>query len=164
MANKLKQRFVIDISTWAGISLGGEHFYGKLKWTNDEGKLQSVDLEHPLSRREATYLSKKSEAYGKGMYKAGMMDNRFETREELIRYAIKKFKELRKTPQAILINSSYSNCSARPLLAWPKGFSKQAKRCNDLAEEWEKIDGYEGNYNRADAIDDEWNKILEPFN
>jgi hypothetical protein len=55
------------------------------------------------------------------------------------------------------------NLSAHPLLAWPEWFDAQAKRANDLATEWEHINGYEGNEKRAGEIDKEWQKLLVEF-
>lgn len=152
----------LHTTTWVGICVTAEHYYGKLVENHrGPGKSTETDIKHALTRKEAERINEKNEYIGIFKVKTGAISNEFETRERVRAAGIKLFRK-QYPGDAILIDGTGS-LSARPLLAWPKWFDAQAKRVNDLATEWERIGGYEGNEKRAGQIDNEWQKLLVEF-
>ena len=101
----------IDISSYMGFSVEAEHWYDKLKpkskhvnYMDKDGKIYSVsstsmyrpdsiDIEYPLSAKQARLLNaKECDAIFRDFEK-GMMCRRFFDKKDIIHYAIKVFKE-----------------------------------------------------------------------
>jgi len=152
----------LEITTWRGTSPGAEHYYGRLiKNSRGPGEDFEEDVEQPFTRKHAQAFNEKHAEFGLTKRKAGGKTNEFYSEQEVRKRAIGRFNQL--FPDGILIEANHGSLSARPLLAWPEWFDAQAKRANDLATEWERINGYEGNEKRAGEIDNEWQKILVEF-
>lgn len=154
----------LEISTWVGICIGAQHFYGRLHENNrgPGGNSGETDVTHALTRKEAAYLNKKNSWTGFMAKKGGEMSRDFEAREQVYAAGIKLFRK-QYPGDVILIVGSHGSLSAQPLLSWPAWFETQAKRVNELAAEWARIGGYEGNEKRAGQIDNEWQKLLVEF-
>ncbi len=83
----------LDILWW-GVSIGGEHYSARLQWYDTTGKYSSIELQHPLSTKEAIYLNKKAGTTGWSRYKKGDPSGKFETRKQLYAYAKRHYKQL----------------------------------------------------------------------
>lgn len=152
----------LRITTWVGISIDAEHYYGKLVENNrGPGKSTETDIKHPLTRKEAEHINEKNEHSGFYKVKAGALSNHFETAQACRKRGIALFKKM--YPGDAILIEGHGSLSACPLLSWPSWFDAHAKRANDLATEWERIGGYEGNEKRAGEIDNEWQKLLVEF-
>ena len=156
----------ISSFTYCG-SIGAEHFYGKIDFP-DITKVEKLRLKKPLSQKEATYLNKKEGTRAFARYKMGDLSDRFKTKAELIKFAVDLFKYM--YPKCFLKLGNAASVSAKPLVYWPKGQSKFAKRINALAKEWDDIGGYgdwkrgvKAQPERAEQIDDEWYKLMKPL-
>jgi hypothetical protein len=148
---------------WCG-SLGANHYYGEIKyelgnhddWMKNRHKIEVYRI---LSRKDALQLTKLDESWGRyGVHSPGDKSERFDTVEEVVRRGIEMWKN--RFPLGVLIKGASATRSAQPIIYWPKELDKLAKKLNLLAEEWERIDGYEGNYDRAKIIDDKFNKLF----
>lgn len=145
----------INSFTYIG-SIGAEHFYGQLifKDPNEKYGTKRIEIKQPMSTKMALYSNKKDESRGLSMYKPGELTDRFNSVKELIDFNIKLFnREYQDTP---LIMGDHCVMSAQPFIYWPKSIDKIVKKCNKLALEWEKINGYDGDVRRAEEIDKEW--------
>jgi hypothetical protein len=146
----------LSITSYRGWGFG-MHYYGHLKYSDESGG-EDIEVRHKLTAKQASALNRYDSAR---TYKAGGMDYRFDTIEEVEVWALKLFKEEFK--DSLLYKGTFASASAQPLLSWPKWFDKQAKRMNKLAEERERIGGYEKNPKRTTVIDDEWWDLLQTF-
>lgn len=88
-----------------GASIGGEHITGDLCGEVD-GKYKSIELLHPLTRKEVLYLNKKD---GVGGYKVGTLSKRFEDEAHIKGFAIKVWKEHFPKGEILLHGSSLLN-------------------------------------------------------
>lgn len=151
----------LSISSWVGISIGAIHVYGKLIWKDTEHR--DLDLDHPMSGKDAAYYNKQMQARGYHSLKRkpGDASKDFDTRESVVVSAKKKAHELWRG-DCLMILGDGGSASAHPVLMWPTRFAAQAARANALADEWTKINGYEGAHaDRADEIDAEWYALIQ---
>jgi hypothetical protein len=157
----MKKSAFLDITSFTYIgSIGAEHYYGKIIFTDKS--IERFDLQHPLTQKEAIHLNKKDgDIKIFHRYKRGELSDRFETENDVINYGIKLFKE--KYSDYILILGNNCARSAVPLIYWPNKLNKLAVKINKLADKWEKIGGYEGNDKLAGKIDNEWNNLLKNY-
>jgi hypothetical protein len=120
----------LEILHW-GVSAGGEHLTGTLKWYND-GDLKVVRVKHPLSSSEVRYLNKKESCSSLCRYKVGESSDRFETEAELIKAARKMWKT--EFPKAmVLIKGSLSVAEPQQVLSADREFKTTVNRL------WKKI-------------------------
>ena len=78
----MSDKAIIDITCWA-VSLGGEHYTGRIGWS---GRCSTyIDVEHNMSSRMAAALNKKD---GCSYYRSGDETGRFETESSLIKKGI----------------------------------------------------------------------------
>lgn len=151
----------LEISSWVGISIGAVHAYGKLVW-HDGAELKHLELEHPMSAKEAAYYNKEMAArgYNSCRKKPGDPSTDFSDDAAVIRAAKATVRRLWLDGRTWLILGSCGTMSAQPVLVWPSHLRAQAGRSTKLAEEWKRIGGYEGNDRRAGQIDKEWQRIF----
>jgi hypothetical protein len=122
----------LDITSYVDIgSIGAEHYYGKVKFPR-ELNIENIDIQHPLSAKEALYLNKKCGVTEYSRYRAGELSNKFETKDELIRFSAKWFKT--NYPENLLC---LDNC--KHLIYWPKSLDSFAEKVNNVANEYEKL-------------------------
>lgn len=90
-------RYGVEITSFLYCgALGAEHYYGKL-WTYDESKedwrnqIWKEELKQPMSQKMASYLNKK-DGYSKWRaYHKGDLTDRFDSKEDIYKAAIKFF-------------------------------------------------------------------------
>lgn len=142
---------ILEISSFAGYSIGAEHFYGTLICGN-----KRIELKRMLSRKEAKYLNDKNGVYGayKLSWRAGDMVNMFNEKESIVRVAIKEYKQhfpdavvlLRGTPacvdpQEILDAPKFFVDAGTKLVEQAKSFGgwDNEKKMNRVCEAWERL-------------------------
>jgi hypothetical protein len=144
---------VLTISTWAGMSLGAEHYYGKLSGYN-KGEYVTIDLEYPLTEKQAKQLSKKDD----WEYKMGRMCSRFDVKDDVRKVALEEWKE--RYPDAKILFEGNS-ASAEPLKClWAKS-KKFIDAFNKLWEENEAIPHVSKNWKKIDKLCDAFNLLIE---
>lgn len=148
----------LRVSSFVGASFNAEHHYGIIKFCHN-ANLLNIEVLREISGKEAIYLNKK-DGY-KSRHRKGEMTDRMNSREEVIETGIKLFKS--KYPDYLLFKGDVGTVSAMPLIYWPKKLDDLAEKVNELAVEWNKIDGYEGNPERAEKIDDDWFELVRDF-
>jgi len=147
--------FKLEIRSWEGC--GGIHSYGRL--IPLFGNINDyVDVEHPLTQKEATYLNKRGRTT---LYKKGSSSIAFWTREELIEYAIEEGKKQK--AKVITLGDSlnpglviYSNI--------PEG--KELNSLGEQAEAWYDVTDDPWRKFGEDVVEKVWNRwqeILEKY-
>jgi hypothetical protein len=105
---------VLNITSWAGYSIGATHFYGKLVLVKqctdpDYGLItldtiedwspsgEEIELKKVLTIKDAKLLDEKEGGHGwEGSVRRGrMLSNKFNSIEEVIKFGIKKYKQLK---------------------------------------------------------------------
>lgn len=162
----------LEIRTWVGTSIGAQHTYGTLKWrdTNDRDGSTEEELTRPRTAKEAKAENAEAIAEGQSWrkVKAGDATRGFADEPEVIRAGIKRAAEMFKGEDYILVKGDSGSLSAMPLLAFPERFTEQAKRINEVADEWRNIGGYGYSWSapnkerdkRAEELDSEWLKLM----
>jgi hypothetical protein len=92
-----KTIITLEITSFGGISIGAEHYYGALYgYTGDEFK--KVELNHPMTIEQARNLTKK-DFESRGLvadflvYHSGTMTNRFDCRDDVRYEAVAQYKK-----------------------------------------------------------------------
>jgi hypothetical protein len=92
----------LTISTWAGVSIGAAHYYGRIHQPDtrrsktypmspDEERLYGdVEVEHALTADEARALTAKDDYH----WEAGTPTRRFDTKEHVMATAIAQWREI----------------------------------------------------------------------
>jgi len=127
----------LDITTWSGISIGAEHYYGKLK--EHGGNYKSVELEWPMSQKMATYLNKKDRTRSGDSYdcyKKGCPTVRFDTEQEVKDWALEVWKEHFPDHDLLLIGTDCINEPIRCL----DGDSMLSESINQLVDKYDSLD------------------------
>ena len=119
---------VLEISSWAGMSLGAEHYYGALiGYINDE--YTKKDIEKPMSEEEAEKLRVKDDWK---YYKKGSPTTRFDTKQEIREIALVTWQTIFPNAKALLEGHS---SSAEPMkVLWVK----HPEYTDELNKIWEK--------------------------
>lgn len=150
---------IVNLETicWA-FSLGGEHFTGQIKgFRHSLSDFHGMEVKHRLGRKEALRLNKKDSARGLSLHKPGDWSDRFNTRDELRRAAIKVYKT--EFPNAIvLLDGNGAIADAQPCLDGPK---KLKDAINKIVAEGEACGGYEGNRKKMDALFRRYRKLVD---
>jgi hypothetical protein len=154
-----------DITSFTEIgSIGAEHWYGKLKQGWGDWNLaydNQVELLHPLTQKEATYLNKKSNNKF-SRYKKGELSHRFDTEEEVEKFAINIWRE--KFPDGlVLISGSSGTCQPqKPLDAVDKKLlGKLVVIWNKFKPFWEDgNDGWDKHEKPMRLLCSQWYKLL----
>ncbi len=142
----------LDVSSYVGISIGADHYYGHLKY-ND----QKIELKHRLTQKEADLLNKK-DGNNYNRYKKGALSERFDTEEQVEKIAIKTWKQ--HFPDAnILIKGSDVYIEPQPCI---DGLKVIKDKINRLYKRACKLGWFDnGNDKIVDEICDEYyHKIL----
>lgn len=137
----------LELNCWS-FALGGEHYFGRIHFYDNKGEYQREEILHPLSIKEATYLNKKNKTRSICLYKPGDMSPSFETKDEVIKYAIKMFREI--CPHCRVLNrGSFACADPQEVLIGPKWFKDQT---NKLVAKKEAVGGYERNTEVCEEI------------
>lgn len=149
----------LEISSWQGVSIGAQHYYGKLTGYID-GEYTSVEVMHPMSKEMADELNAKDDWDG---YEEGTETIRFDTEEEIRKRALETWRE--HFPSAIMLfEGSGSYVEPKKCLACP--YEKAMNVFNRTFEWWEKMDDLKfplehPDRDRANEIFDKMKEIVE---
>jgi hypothetical protein len=147
---KKKTKIVKPVFCWLeitsfGACLGAEHFYGKLRMED----MRYQEVRYKLSAKQAKALNKK-DSYA--TYKAGYLSDRYWSKVELIADAMKQWRDA--FPEAdVLIRGSCGTASIQQWLAVKPGLEEMKNAVNNLFARYEKVGGYDGDEEAANAID-----------
>jgi len=144
---------VLEISSWQGMSLGAEHYYGKLVGEKDDNYIK-YELEKIMSKKDAERLSKKDD----WKYKEGRGTSRFENEDEIREIAIKEWQKIFPNACALLEGRSIS---AEPMKCLKVKNENLKEKLNKIWEENEVISHISRNYNKIDILCDKYWKLLE---
>lgn len=158
--NKEEAEATLEITNWAGISIGATHFYAHIWIDNDK-----IELEAPLSAKEAKYLNK-NDKYG-ARYKVGMMSSRIGTEKAARQAGLEYFLGHKKPHHKVLLVGDYATCDAQEIL-WMKDNKYMQKlnamhgilemMCGDSYDPYGEIQGYE---ELQKEWEDLYNKVIE---
>lgn len=147
---------ILAISSWRGISIGAEHFYGRL--STDDGK-RDVRMTHPMTAEEAKANNKKDREMGQTymIWKKGAMTQGYATRQEVIDQALEEWREF--DPKAtVLIEGDVGVGDPQNVLEGPAWFIVKANEINDKWPGWE-MDGSTSPV--CEKLGEQWDKLLE---
>jgi len=153
----MKKYAIIEVSSWYGISLDTEHYYGKIKYYDENEEYQSCELSHKLTPEEAIRLTEKDELY---KYRAGDESSRFEDEKDIIKIGIEKLLSL--VPDLELIFEGFWGNADVQKCVWAKDKNLK-KEINALYERAEKIDFWEKpeHENEMKFISESFNLLME---
>lgn len=142
----------LEVKSWTFIgSLGARHFYGKVSFRDEE-----YELVWHITAEEARLLNKHD---GYNSYKKGDESSRFVSEEALIEAATNLYEsKLKGLGCKLLLGDSSIPAS---VIAYDESNTAAAKKLAELSTEFEAIDGYEGDEDRADEISDEYTETLK---
>lgn len=152
----------LEISSWRGISIGAQHYYGKLIFDDAEGKYQRVELLRTLDDAGATKLMKQQND-GRNPdywieYFAGDRTDCFDTKIELRNLAKKEWKKLCPDAKLLICGSS---CCADPQEVLAADDPELMKQINYLWALAEEIDYYEKDEKAMTKIYKAYQKLLK---
>jgi len=142
----------LEITTWAGMSIGAIHYYGKLVGEDEQGEYKKVEVEKGMTAREARAMNKLDGT--RGLYKAGSTTSRFDRREQVIERALEIWKDHFPEGEILLIGSS-STVDPQEVLVGPEELKTVV---NAWVKQYE--DEYEG---YPDEIYQRWRKLMRPW-
>lgn len=152
-------------SLWWGVSVGGRHYTGMLKWYSPDGAFHRHELERKLTLKEAKELGDTQVILWTSRF--SRVTNRFDSLDQLCRAAARFVEdEVVKTNGAIknwiLIDNDIYNPN-RPIAAagWLKPRMGDMRK---LAKEWDKVSNYirENDKELWDAVYEAWDTLLTP--
>lgn len=142
----------LDIDSWVGYSLGAKHYYGKVQYVNRDGKKVCKELLKILTEKDCKQFEGTDSSY---IWRPGDEYPGFDTKEELILFAIEYLKEYCPEKKLILQGSG-SSASVSQVLYGP-----YMKEINELYEMNEKY-CYSSHYDaEMDELDQLYYKILD---
>ena len=152
----------LEISSWAGVSLNAEHYYGKLVGHDADGEYLSFEMEWPLSQKMATQLNKKDSIRGTDHFrhKSGNPTYRFDTSDEVKEWAISTWRD-RFTDSDLLIDGS--DCINEPKEALDGDDAELILVINDLFTKYEKLDDLRFPFYRkmGDALSTIFHRVIK---
>lgn len=118
-----KKIALLEISCWAGYSIGATHYYGKIFIHDKDGHLETFEVKTKLSPSMCASLNKKEREYAEGYrytHRVGDENGRYDTREQVIEAAITVFLEngLDKTYRYLVVGR-YASVESRTIV-WAK--------------------------------------------
>jgi len=105
----------LEISTFAGMSIGATHFYGKL---SDSGYRHVIRLRRKLGAKDAKEMNIK---HSWGGYRQGSMTECFNDKESIIQMAKRTYKKHMPVCDILLLGSS-GRIEPKVILDYPSGF------------------------------------------
>lgn len=134
----------LTITTWAGMSLGAQHYYAELQ--QDYGDNCKVELTRVLTPAQA---AKANRYRSPGDFE--------EIRELALRTWLEHFPDAQ-----ILIEGRWSVGDPQKILACP-GDPTLVDEANAICQEFEKIEGYQyrRNWDRANTLNDTWDQLIK---
>lgn len=154
----------LDVSTWAGISIGAVHWYCSIVVDDGDTEVERLELERPLTAKEAATMNKEARAQGylSKMYSAGNKTRGFNTEEEAkaagIKYFMSKYR-------GVLFDSGHACWSAwKKAIHYPIELHTLIQEMNALADKFQALNGYECKKDKmkmVERLDDRWRKKYE---
>jgi len=151
----------LHITSWVGLAIGAEHYYGCLKPYDYNVNIEDVELKREITEiSEARWLNKKN---GCDIYQVGDVTNLFNTERQLIQVARKEYKKHFPKTKVILLGDSGRSCPQEIILG-PRNLKKFN---NSLWKAYEYAWKEGKKYNLPDEkileiiepIEEEWEKI-----
>lgn len=153
-----KNAVFLEISCWAGMSIGAEHYYGHLSGylNGDRDRYEKYQLNKILTARDAKLLNQKDRC-DFDLYFEGEETDRFNTEREVIQTALEKWQTL--FPGATILFCG-SACSADPtkILVAPEPIFTEG---NKLFEQAKHIGFWDFNEEKMQEIAKAWDKLFE---
>jgi len=160
----------LKVSSWVGIGIGAEHYYGKLidqslPWEERIKNEQTV--KRPLGSKEARELSKKdTEMFDEKIrctYRKGDLTDRFASESDVIAQAKKTWKELYPHGEILLLGDDGTAQPVLPIDGTPAILEEALQIWEEFevywnAGGWEK----ESNNKPMKAISQRWYKAVQP--
>jgi hypothetical protein len=153
----------LEVTSWAGVAIGAEHFYGSFNWCDESNDFKEHRLTKTISQKEASYLNKKMAGentdYIDSRYREGDEVNCFDTVEEVRKVAMKNWRDI--TGCDLLLGGSFACASVEFALDGPD--QDVVDRINDLYKQAVEIDFYEDEEleDQMNLIDELFRKIVE---
>ena len=145
----------LDISCWAGISLGAEHYYATLT-INDHPNYSQHRLNKVLTEKDAAALNKKDKC-AIALYEAGELSDRFDSESEVIKLAMATWKKIFPSGEILLLGSSAVGDPAPILIAPEPIFTKG----NELYQRARKIGFWDYHEDQMMVIAKEWDILFK---
>ena len=145
---------VLQISTWMGVSLGAEHWYGRL--STDDGK-RDERMRHSMTSEEAKNENKKDREMGQTFFrwKKGAMTQGYSSRQQIIDQAREEFKTFE--PKATVLIEGMVGCgSPQTILEGPDWFKTMGNMINDAWPGWRA-----GKDEECERLGAQWAKLIE---
>jgi len=121
----MKRIVFLEVTSWRGISIGAEHYYGHLISYNGEG-LDKVELKRKLTAKDAVALNKKdSSITSHSRWKAGEEVGRFDTREQVKVAALKAFAERFNSDDILLMGRYVGGVPGEQPLSVPEEWERK---------------------------------------
>ena len=142
------------ISSWIGVGIGAEHFYGKITFrSTSRVDTREKELKRKLSLNEAKALDKKD---GCHTWRVLRETERFNSSDDIRKLAIKTYKKLFPLAE-FLIEGRSSIAEPQPIIAGDdKKLMREVNRLNKMADDVGRWDNNE----EMQKIWDEWNVLL----
>lgn len=148
----------LEITCWKGMSIGATHYYGHLKGYIGE-EYKSVELEYKMTASQAAKLNKKDEQLTRssgGLYSRGSVSTRFDTEEQIIKLALKVYKQHFPGADVLILGHSYI---AEPQLILD-GPEEVKKIINEIVSVYDK---FRYGSKQQELLWDTWNTVLAPY-
>lgn len=134
---------------WWGVSIGGRHYTGKIKYRNN-GEYKFVEVDRELSRKEAKQYAQEQDIL---WARICLQTNKFETLENLERRAAQWCEENFGDNWLLMDNDWYN---PNKVIAAKGKYLKIVPALKELYEYYKKLTDIE--------IEDNWDKIYGKFN
>jgi len=153
--------FVLEITSWQGLSLGATHYYAHLKYYDENGEYQNDEITFTLNKQEAEKLSLKDRfALESWMaYKEGQETGRFDSRKKAIKHGIKRFRQLA-NENDILLLGSFSCGDPQEVLICPEPYKTWLNAVYKTAK---RIGFWDKDEDAMSRVYDEWKKIMKEY-
>lgn len=146
----------LEVNSFRGISIGAVHWYGTIVISNS-GCYERIKLQRKMTDKEISLLNKQEE---RSANRRGMLTDGFDSEEQVIEYGRKEFDKI--LHGGVLFLGSNACLSAwKRVIMWPPQVDSIVAKMNKISDEFKDINGYEGNYEKASNLDEEWMKLYK---
>ena len=149
----------LEITSWLGLSLGAQHYYGELVTRRSIWKQPRIKLTHILTPRQAAKLNRDLAPGGYSFW-AGEESEGFDSEEEIRELALKTWRTY--FPQGeMLIEGKASIGDPQRILDWPAS-PLAMEEANKVFADFDELRGYEFNSKRSEAerLNKMWDSLL----
>jgi hypothetical protein len=169
--SKERISYYLTVSSWVGFAPDAKHYYGRIRWYDEDGKRREDDVKHMV-----TELCRICAEYDKVLHKNVPGDGKncdcnngwitgmagaFESRKELVESAKQWFRAYSKNPRAdVLFKGGIESGDPIEILYGPAAFKKQG---NALWKKAVKIDYYEHDEKKMNKISKAWMDLMQAW-